>query len=74
MKKKHYTRTNPLGTRRCCDVESKLMTLIRRRNTVVCLVGSYSAVFITVLYVSLISMDVYLIMMIILFILDLFSQ
>ena len=26
----------PLGTRRCCDVESKSMTLIQRHNNVVC--------------------------------------
>ena len=29
----------PLGTRRCCDVESTSMTLIQRRNDVVCPVG-----------------------------------
>ena len=30
----------PLGTRRCCDVESTSMTLILRRNNVVCPVGT----------------------------------
>ena len=30
---------SPLGTRRCCDVESTSMTLIQRRNNVVCPVG-----------------------------------
>ena len=30
---------HPLGTRRCCDVESTSMTLIQRRNNVVCPVG-----------------------------------
>ena len=29
----------PLGTRRCCDVESTSMTLIQRRNSVVCPAG-----------------------------------
>ena len=29
----------PLGTRRCCDVESKSLMLIQRRNNVVCSVG-----------------------------------
>ena len=32
----HY----PLGTRRCCDVESTSMTLIQRRNNVVWRVGT----------------------------------
>ena len=31
----------PLGTRRCCDVESTSLTLIQRRNNVVCPVGGY---------------------------------
>ena len=29
----------PLGTQRCCDVESTSVTLIQRRNNVVCPVG-----------------------------------
>ena len=32
---------NPLGTRRCCDVESTSLTLIQRRNNVVCPVGRH---------------------------------
>ena len=32
---------NPPGTRRCCDVESTSMTLIIRRNNVVCLVEGH---------------------------------
>ena len=32
-------RCNPMGTRRCCDVESTSLTLIQRRNNVVCQVG-----------------------------------
>ena len=31
--------TYPLGTRDCCDVQSTSMTLIQRRNNVVCPVG-----------------------------------
>ena len=31
---------DPLGTRRCCDVESTSKPLIQRRNNVVCPVGS----------------------------------
>ena len=30
------TRRDSLGTRRCCDVESTSLTLIQRRNNVVC--------------------------------------
>ena len=30
---------HPLSVRRCCDVESTSMTLIQRRNCVVCPVG-----------------------------------
>ena len=30
----------PLGTRRCCDVESTSLTLIQRRNNVVCPLGN----------------------------------
>ena len=33
--------TYPLGTQRCCDVESTSLTLIQRRNNVVCPVGRY---------------------------------
>ena len=33
---------SPLGTRRCCDVESTSMTLIQCRNKVVCPVGLHS--------------------------------
>ena len=29
----------PLGTRRCSDIESTLMTLIKCRDNVVCLLG-----------------------------------
>ena len=35
-----YPTSRCTGTRRCCDVESTSMTLIQRRNNVVCLVGS----------------------------------
>ena len=31
--------TSPLGTRRCCDVESTSLTLIQRRSNAVCPVG-----------------------------------
>ena len=31
--------TNPLGTRRCCDVESTSLTLNQRCNNVMCLEG-----------------------------------
>ena len=31
---------SPLGTRRCCDVEATLMTLIQRRINVMCPVGN----------------------------------
>ena len=34
------SRQCPPGTRRCCDVESTSLTLIQRRNNVVCPVGS----------------------------------
>ena len=40
----------PLGTRRCYDVESASMTLIQRRNNVVCPVGYYIHVIIFGLY------------------------
>ena len=33
---------NPLGKRRCCDVESTSLTLLQRRNNVVCPVGRFS--------------------------------
>ena len=32
-------RSNPLGTRHCCDVESTSLPLIQRHNNVVCPVG-----------------------------------
>ena len=35
-----FTSAYPLGTRRCCNVESTLLTLIYRRNNVVCPVGT----------------------------------
>ena len=37
---KTLTQNHPLGTRRCCDVESTSLTLIQRRNNVVYTVGS----------------------------------
>ena len=45
----HY----PVGTRRCCDVESTSLTLIQRRNNVGCPAGTWDRTDLSPVYVAL---------------------